>query len=97
MTKVELNDYIIDINIQLSDAVEKMTRNKVKGLVVLKNNKVCGVFTRRDLVNCSHVFGIKNVSIKPFVNFEFEFDVDVVNQKTKNSQHSLIPIITHAN
>ena len=54
---MKVEDYIVDSNMQLSDAVAQMTKNAVKGLVVVENEKVVGVFTRRDLVNCSHVFG----------------------------------------
>ena len=65
---MKVEDYIVDSNMQLSDAVAQMTKNAVKGLVVVENEKVVGVFTRRDLVNCSHVFGIRNVPIKAFIN-----------------------------
>lgn len=41
---MEIMDYVVDANIQLSDAVAKMTYNKVKGLVVLDGQKVYGVF-----------------------------------------------------
>ena len=70
---MNLKDYVVDITIQLSDAVNKMTHNSVKGLIVLKNGKVYGVFTRRDLVDCSHVFGVRNITIEPFVNINFEY------------------------
>lgn len=94
---MEIMDYVVDANIQLSDAVAKMTYNKVKGLVVLDGQKVYGVFTRRDLVNCSHVFGVRNVPLKPFVNCIFEYCVNEIEEKYKNSRHTLIPIVNQQN
>ena len=35
---MNLKDYVVDITIQLSDAVNKMTHNSVKGLIVLKKD-----------------------------------------------------------
>ncbi len=90
---MNLKDYVVDITIQLSDAVNKMTHNSVKGLIVLKNGKVYGVFTRRDLVDCSHVFGVRNITIEPFVNINFEYCLNKIEAKYKHSKHTLIPII----
>ena len=88
-----LSDYVINVNIQLSDAVKRMTDNKIKGLVVLQDNKVVGVFTRRDLVNCSHVFGVRNVSVKPFINEHFKYCVNEIEPEYLNSNYTLIPIL----
>lgn len=90
---MQLIDYIVNSDVQLSSAIEKMTNNKIKGLVVLENEKVYGVFTRRDLVNCSHVFGLRSIPIKPFVNTKFEYAIQSINSKQKQSNHTLIPII----
>lgn len=94
---MDIKNYIVDESIQLSDAVKIMSSNSKKGLVVLHKNKVVGVFTRRDLVNCSHVFGIKNVPLKAFMNTEFTFCIDYLNEESKNSSHTLIPIINKEN
>lgn len=88
-----VNNYIVDSNTQLSDAVAKMTKNKIKGLIVLENRKVLGVFTRRDLVDCSYVFGLKNISIRAFVNQEFDYCLNEVDNHAIESTHTLIPII----
>ena len=90
---MKIEDYIVDSNMQLSDAVAQMTKNAVKGLVVVENEKVVGVFTRRDLVNCSHVFGIRNVPIKAFINENFNYCLNKVDEKYKNSKHTLIPVL----
>lgn len=90
---MDINDYVVDVNTPLSEAVAKMTKNNIKGLVVLEGDKVYGIFTRRDLVNCSHVFGIKDVSLKPFVNTKFEYSLKSIHDKFLTSSHSLIPII----
>ena len=90
---MKVEDYIVDSNMQLSDAVAQMTKNAVKGLVVVENEKVVGVFTRRDLVNCSHVFGIRNVPIKAFINENFNYCLNKVDEKYKNSKHTLIPVL----
>ena len=39
---MKIEDYIVDSNMQLSDAVAQMTKNAVKGLVVVENEKVFG-------------------------------------------------------
>ncbi|UTY38133.1 CBS domain-containing protein [Allocoprobacillus halotolerans] len=90
---MDINNYIVDVNIPLSEAVAQMTKNVIKGLVVLENGKVYGVFTRRDLVNCSHVFGIKDVSLKPFVNTTYDYSINTINDKSLTSCHSIIPVI----
>lgn len=90
---MDINDYVVDVNTPLSEAVAKMAKNKVKGLVILENNTVFGVFTRKDLVNCSHVFGIKNVTIKPFANPNFEYLISPIQHQDVKSNHSLLPIV----
>lgn len=90
---LNINNYIVDVNIPLSEAVTQMTKNEIKGLVALEGDKVYGVFTRRDLVNCSHVFSIRNVSLKPFVNTRYEYSLKDMHDKFLTSSHSLIPII----
>ena len=65
---MQLIDYIVNSDVQLSSAVEKMTNNRIKRTNCFRKwKKSLGVFTRRDLVNCSHVFGLRSVPIKPFV------------------------------
>ena len=55
--------------------------------------ELVGVFTRRDLVNCSHLFGVRSIKLKPFVNTKFEYAIQSINSKQKQSNHTLIPII----
>lgn len=90
---MNINDYVVDSNIQLFEAVAKMTKNKNKGLVVTSHNKVIGVFTRRDLVKCSHVFGVKNVPLHPYINEHFDFCINQIEDRFINTKHSLIPIL----
>lgn len=96
-TQTSMNDdicnYVIDSHLSLADAIKKMTDNPVKGLVIIENQKVVGVFTRKDLTKCTHVFGIKNISIKPFMNRNFTFCFSKIDKEYVNSSYSLIPIL----
>ena len=91
--KNNLEDYIIDSNCTLLDAIEKMANNERKALVVIENGIVYGVFTRRDLLNCCHVFSFDVLPLKPYINRKFTFFKNAVDQELSVQYHSIIPVL----
>lgn len=89
-----IEDYLISSNKSLMDGINKLKDNKHKGLVVLEENRVVGVFTRQDLVKNSYKLGIQQHSLKECCNKNYEFVLEGSDLTAlKNSTHSLIPII----
>ena len=64
----DIADYLVKKDESLSEAVERLCKNKNKGLVIIENNKPIGVFTRNDMVKCSHCLGMQNVTIDRYYN-----------------------------
>jgi dTDP-glucose pyrophosphorylase len=87
-----IENYLVPQNGLLSDAVEKLCNNKHKGLAVIENGKLTGLFTRRDMVKCSHCFGIQNVQVGEFANHNFEFCLEIGNKELE-SFHAVIPVL----
>lgn len=93
-----IENYVISSAESLMDGVNKLKENKHKGLVVIEQNQVVGVFTRQDLVKNSYKLGIKQYSIKECCNQNYEFVQEGFDVKLlKNSKHSLIPILNKNN
>ena len=93
VTNANIDDYIINSDCTLIAAIEKMSLNARKALIVEENGIVYGIFTRRDLVNCCHVFSFDNLSLKPYVNRDFCFFKNDVDLKSVSSYHSVIPVV----
>lgn len=92
MSTVE--QYVVNSNIFLAEAVELMGRNKHKGLIIVEDEKVIGVFTRQDLVRCVHFFGMQSIVLKKFINRKFLYCIDEIDQEIiENTNKSLIPIL----
>ena len=87
-----LEPYLVSSDELLSTAVEKLCNNKHKGLAILDNGVITGLFTRRDMVNCSHCFGMQNVQVGLFANHSFESCYEV-SEKEKESFHAIIPVL----
>ncbi len=87
-------NYLVDFDSSLSNAVEKMCVNKYKGLVIIHRNKVVGTFTRQDLVKCSHCFGFNEIKIGEFINKSFDYCLNKYDEKKfKDKNHTLVPIV----
>lgn len=89
-----IENYVVNSDIYLAEAVDLMSKNKYKGLVVVEDLKVIGVFTRQDLVKCVHFFGMQSIKLNNFINRNFLYFIDKIDEeKVKNTQKSLIPIL----
>lgn len=97
LNEINLEDYIVESSIALTSAVERMSKNRYKGLIVLENQKVYGVFTRHDLVACCHMFELKDVSIRPFVNTDYVSCSEKCLNQAFKSLHSIIPVVDSEN
>ena len=89
----EYDAYLIGPQEHLTKAVDRLCHNKYKGLIIVEDDKPVGVFTRRDMVKCSHCFGIHDVTIGEFANRKFTYCVHDVKEELKRSMYSIIPII----
>ena len=88
-----MDAYIVRSHELLSHAVERLCQNPHKGLVVVEDGKPVGVFTRHDMVKCSHCFGMHDVTIGEFSNKDFIYCVHQVSPELASSMHSLIPLV----
>ncbi|MEM3113408.1 MAG: CBS domain-containing protein [Candidatus Pacearchaeota archaeon] len=43
--------YVIDENVTLKEAAKIMSDKKIGGLIVIKNNKISGIITERNIIN----------------------------------------------
>lgn len=91
---MDFTSYIIDASSFMSEAIEKMNSNKHKGLVIVENNVVMGVFTRQDLVNSLHFFGLNSTQMKSVARTDF-FSISESEdiKECTNSRYTLIPIL----
>ncbi|MEE3392717.1 MAG: sugar phosphate nucleotidyltransferase [Lachnospiraceae bacterium] len=86
-----LKSYTVREDDYLFEAVRKLSRNEHKGIIALDNdNKVCGTFTRADMVRCSHLMGMQDVKLGDFINREFFALYE--EQKPDQVYHSIIPV-----
>jgi len=89
-----ISKYIVDSNIYLADAVTLMSKNLHKGLVIVEHEKVIGVFTRHDLVKSIHSFGMQSIPLKNFINYDFFYFKETINQDIMmESKMTLIPVL----
>lgn len=91
----EIEKYVISEGELLSCAIERLCKNEHKGLVVVKKNTLrpVGVFTRRDMVNCSHVFCKCNVCIDEYINRKFYFVTNELDLNEIEIRYTLVPVL----
>jgi len=86
-----LSAYTVDRYAYLSQVVQKLSENEHKGLIVLDGDKVCGTFTRADMVRCSHCMGMQDVTVEEF--FNRSFTAAHTPEEAESMKHSIIPVV----
>lgn len=87
-------EYLVESGLALGKAVKMMSSNRYKALIIQENQKVVGVFTRRDMVKCSHALSDKNSIVDDFMNKNFYYISDSAKTNELNKfNYSIVPIL----
>lgn len=85
--------YTIAEDERLFVAVQKLSANPCKGLVVMRGEKAVGTFTRADMIRCSHLMGRHDISVGEYACRSFHSASTLEEAGKTAGIHALMPVV----
>ena len=98
MKKKKYDNFTINYNATITDAIFKIQNNKRGDLLVTKNKKIIGTVSGGDIMRSLLVSKVLDTSIEKIINYNFKFlkkrDLKEARKIFINHGVSLIPVLT---
>ena len=91
------NQYILETGNTLGDAITKIKLNRVRTVIIVKNNKVIGVISEGDLLKAFMKGANTRNLVDQFINIEFSYlnqkDFEIAKNIIITKNINLLPIV----
>ncbi|MBS3073155.1 CBS domain-containing protein [Candidatus Pacearchaeota archaeon] len=87
--------YVIDSSITIKEAAKIMSHKKIGGLLVIKNNKIVGIVTERDIISnmAKSNSQVSDIMNKGIISVSSDTEIDDVAKLMCENKIKRIPII----
>jgi CBS domain-containing protein len=86
---------VIDENIKVKDAAKIMSLKKIGSLIVVKNDKIVGIITERDVMrNISNLkLKVKEVMSQKVITIDSEEEIEIAGKSFAENRIKRIPVM----